>query len=79
LKYAGLERFWEVFRKAINISPLDGDGQPSISMLPVILPGFEIDMDEKTFWDCTEIAMLRYREKVAEERKKQIAKMKRSK
>lgn len=61
--------------RAINISPLDGDSNPSVSMLPSIMG--EIKQEEREeFWQCVELSMIRFREMVSVERKKAMEKIK---
>jgi len=69
-------KFWELFITAINISPLDGDGMPSISMISEIGKDFQVEMDSKTFWSCVVVSLSRIREQVQMERKKEMAKHK---
>lgn len=76
-RYSGLDKFWRLFMQAINISPLDGDQMPSISMLPQIMDSVDIDMDKDVFWTCAEMSLLRLRERVRDERKAEIEKIKR--
>lgn len=74
-EYSGLMEFWDLFMRAINISPLDGDSNPSVSMLPSIMG--EIKQEEREeFWQCVELSMIRFREMVSIERKKAIEKIK---
>lgn len=67
-EYSGLAQAWGIFSKAINVSPLDGDGMPSVSMLPDILKIYKPEMDRKTFYELVEYSMLRIREKIRDER-----------
>lgn len=76
-KYSGLAEFWKIFNRALNVSPLDGDGYPSISMLPYIVDVDKIGYSKEEFWCCVEYTMLKYREKIPIKRKKMLDDMKR--
>jgi len=54
---------------AWNISPLDGEELPNISMIGEIGKNKTIDMEEKEFWECVEYTSLKMRERIMKDRK----------
>lgn len=60
--------------RAINLSPLDGDSMVSISMLPELLKGIDIE-DYEEFWICVEVSFVRYKQHIYEKREDKLRKI----
>ena len=60
--------------RAINLSPLDGDSMVSISMLPELLKGVDIE-DYEEFWTCVEVSFVRYKQHIYEKREEKLRKI----
>lgn len=60
--------------RAINLSPLDGDSMVSISMLPELLKGVDIE-DYEEFWTCVEVSFIRYKQSIYEKREEKLRKI----
>lgn len=73
--YSGIKPWWDVFSRALNVSPLDGDQMPSVSMLSVVMGRLKIK--KETFFEMTEYAMIRIRDKIRDEREAAIQRIKR--
>lgn len=65
-----------MFCRAINISPLDGNSFPSVSMINEIGKDFEVGMNEDEFWQSVSMSISSIRERTATRRKIEIEKMK---
>ena len=76
LNYGGLLRFWEIFQTAISISPLDGEGLPTVSMINQVLETMEMDLTVEEFWSCTMMALAAHRKKAIAEIKKALRRSK---
>ena len=62
----GLYSFWQVFIRALNISPLDGNQMPTVSMLQVM--NVEVEIDEQDFWQAVEFSLCYLRNHILERR-----------
>lgn len=64
LEVGGLNEFWILFIRAINISPLDGANFPTVTMIGEIGKETNVGMSIDEFWLCVDIALNRYRQEI---------------
>jgi len=68
LEFSGLKKFWRLFIRIINISPLDNNNYPTLTMLQSY--DGEIDMEADEFYNCLEISFIKLKETIKIKRKK---------
>lgn len=59
-----------MFTLALNISPLDGDKLPSVSMIETVGEGYVIRMERADFWACVSHSISYLRERAYQARQK---------
>ena len=69
VQYGGLRDFWELFRLAVSLSPMDGMRLPTVSMVSEIGKNMTMEMDEKEFWHCLRMSLNRYRDEMFQKQK----------
>jgi hypothetical protein len=61
-----LYSFWQIFIRALNLSPLDGNSMPTVTMLQHI--SGEVFMEEEDFWQAAEYSLCYLRNHIIEKR-----------
>jgi len=61
-----LYSFWQIFTRALNLSPLDGNKMPTVEWLQNV--SIEVPMDQDDFWQATEYSLCYLRKHIIEKR-----------
>lgn len=76
--YGGIKEIWDIFIKAIGLSPCDGNQMPNVfPAITEITRGITINCEQVEFWDIINYCLYRVRDEISSERKtrQQKAKM----